>query len=204
MIVNESWVHEGQIREHGREGIRRPCNVLFAGRLVALKRTNLLLDAIAQLRGQGESVRCTVVGDGPERSSLERQAVSLGIAQQVIFAGWLQVLGKEMLAAYDAADVFCLPSFSEGLPLVLIEAMARGVPVVATAVSGTPELVNHEQSGLLIPRDDLPALVASIRRLMTDAELWRRCVTNGYAVARRHAYELQRGRLADAIGRLAS
>ena len=104
-----------------------------------------------------------------------------------------------MLAIYDAADVFCLPSFAEGLPLVLIEAMGRGVPVIATAVSGTPELIIHEQSGLLIPRDDADALAAAIRRYLEDADLWRRCLSGGYEAARRNTFEAQRGRLAAAI-----
>jgi len=99
--------------------------------------------------------------------------------------------------------VFCLPSYSEGLPLVVLEAMGRGVPVVATAVSGTPEAVEHERSGLLVPRDDVAELTNALRRLLDDPGLWRRCVDGGFAVARRNTFETQRGILAAGINGLA-
>jgi glycosyltransferase involved in cell wall biosynthesis len=108
-----------------------------------------------------------------------------------------------MLAAYDEADIFCLPSFTEGQALVLIEAMGRGVAVVATAVGGTPEIVVHERTGLLIPRDDPQALESALRRYVVDPALWRRCVEGGYQVAGACTYEVLRGRWAEVIGGLA-
>ena len=203
LVVNESWLHETQIQVHDRVAPRRPATVLFVGRLVARKRANLLLSAIARFKAEGEDLRCVLVGDGPARPALERQARDLRIGERVTFSGWLGLLTPEMLGAYDDADILCLPSFAEGLPLVVVEAMGRGAAVVATAVSGTPEAVEHERSGLLVPRDDLDALTAAIARLLRDQGLWRRCVDGGYAVARRNTFEIQRGRLARAIADLA-
>ena len=88
------------------------------------------------------------------------------------------------------------------LLMVPLEAMARGVAVVATAVSGTPEIVRHEKSGLLVPRDDLDALVAAIRRCLADARLWRVCVDGGYETARQNTFARQRGFLAAKIKEL--
>ena len=201
VISNESWLHEDQVLVHDRPAPRNPATILFVGRLVPRKRANLLLQAVARLAGM---VRCVIVGDGPERGALERQARELGIADRVSFTGWLGLLSPRMLAAYDAADIFCLPSYAEGLPLVPLEAMARGVAVVATAVSGTPEVVRNEETGLLIPRDDLDALTGALRRYLDEPALWRRCVDGGYETARRNTFERQRGYLADRIKELAN
>jgi glycosyltransferase involved in cell wall biosynthesis len=180
-----------------------PTTILFVGRLVARKRADHLLTAVGRLVHEGRDVRCVLVGDGPERAGLERQATALGIMERVTFTGWLGLLTPEMLESYDQADLFCLPSFAEGLPLVIVEAMGRGVAVVATAVSGTPEAVDHERTGLLVPRDDVDALVSALRRFLSEPALWRRCVEAGYDVARRNTFEAQRGRLARAINELA-
>jgi glycosyltransferase involved in cell wall biosynthesis len=122
-----------------------------------------------------------------------------GLSDHVKLTGWLPLRSPGLFAAYDQADIFCLPSFSEGLPLVLIEAMARGVAVIATNVGGTSELVTHDQTGLLIPRDDVTALATAIQRFLEEPDLWRRCTQSGYGVARKNTFEVQRGCLAAAI-----
>ena len=199
LVVSESWLHDSQVRRHDRAAPRAPGTVLFVGRLIGRKRPHLLLEAIARLTREGADLRCVLVGDGPDRDALEAMTRDLGLVSRVRFTGWLGLLTPAMLAAYDDADIFCLPSFAEGLPLVLIEAMGRGTAVVATAVSGTPEIVTHERTGLLIPRDDVDALVGAIRRYLNDPALWRRCVDGGYDVAARFTFEAQRRRLAEAI-----
>lgn len=203
VVANESWLQEEQIHRHERPAPRAPSTVLFVGRLIARKRPRLLLESVARLVRDGSDLRCVLVGDGPDRPALEVLAGDLGLRERVRFAGWLGLLTPAMLAAYDDADILCLPSFAEGLPLVLIEAMGRGAAVVATAVSGTPEIVSHERTGLLVPRDDLDALTGAIRRYLVDPALWRRCVDGGYAIAGQHTFRVQRGRLADAIAALA-
>jgi colanic acid/amylovoran biosynthesis glycosyltransferase len=106
------------------------------------------------------------VGDGPERGHLESLAASLGIDSRVTFAG---ARGQhEIPAFYAAADLFCLPSFQEGVPVVLMEAMAREIPVVATRVMGVPELVEDGISGVLVRPGHEDELAAAIDGLLDD------------------------------------
>jgi len=146
--------------------------VLAVGRLSKEKAHIDLLAAFARLRESNPEVKAKlmIVGDGPERGRLEAAADSLGIKERIIFAGQL----SDVWPFYSAADVFVLPSHSEGSPNVLLEAMVAGIPIVATEVGGVPEMVEHNQSALLVPANDPPALAAAIVRVVTDGELARR------------------------------
>ncbi len=147
-------------------------DVLCVGRLVRVKGQAVLIDAVAELRRRGVAVRATLVGDGPEREALERRAAGLGLANAVTFTG---SLGQpEVRREYERAGAFCLPSFAEGIPVVLMEAMAMEIPVVTTTVAGIGELVEDGVSGLLVrpSRDD--QLVDALERLATDPALRER------------------------------
>lgn len=171
-------------------------DVLTVGRLSAAKGHGVFLQAIARLAAEGVTVRATIVGDGPLRAQLDALAASLGIRDAVTFAG---ALGHEHLPQqYAAADVVCAPSFAEGLPVVLMEAMATGKPVVATAVMGIPELVLDGETGLLV-RPGRPDLLASaLRRLAGDAGLRERLGTAARArVAAEHDNRHEARRLLD-------
>lgn len=123
-------------------------NVLCVGRLVPDKGQALLVEAVALLGAGGRDVRLTLVGDGPDREALTRLAHQLGVAERVTFAG---AVGQDRIREhYAAADVFCLPSFAEGVPVVLMEAMAMELPVVTTRIAGIGELVEDGVSGLLV------------------------------------------------------
>jgi colanic acid/amylovoran biosynthesis glycosyltransferase len=146
--------------------------ILAVGRLLPLKGHALLLEAAARLRAEGSPVEITIVGNGPQRERLERLTRELGIERDVTFAG---AVGRDMLPShYSAADIFCLPSFAEGVPVVLMEAMAAGLPVVATRVAGIPELVRDGESGLLVSPGRADLLAAALRRLVEYAPLRRR------------------------------
>jgi glycosyltransferase involved in cell wall biosynthesis len=132
-------------------------HVLTVGRLIDLKGHAVLLDAIAASHAAGTPMRLTIVGEGPTRRALEARAARLGIAERVEFAG---ATGQDVIAQlYADAAIFCLASFAEGLPVVLMEAMATELPVVATTIAGIPELVEDGVSGLLVSpgRPDLLA-----------------------------------------------
>lgn len=134
-----------------------PVRILTVGRLFQLKGHAVALDAVAKLKSRGVDVEATFVGDGPTRPSLERLAGELEIDDRVTFAG---AVGQDEIGRYyAAADAFCLASFAEGLPVVLMEAMAMRLPVVATRIMGVAELVEHGATGLLVPpaRPDLLA-----------------------------------------------
>lgn len=146
--------------------------VLCVGRLTPAKGQHVLLDAVAALRRQGRAVRLLVVGAGTDSESLQRHATALSLGDAVVFAGAVDQDG--IRAFYAAADCFCLPSFAEGIPVVLMEAMAIGVPCVTTHITGIPELIRHEIDGLLVPPSNVDALVHALARLMDDAPLRQR------------------------------
>jgi glycosyltransferase involved in cell wall biosynthesis len=143
--------------------------LLTAGRLTEAKGYPLLLDAIAALARHRRDFRLRVVGDGPLRASLENRAVKLGIADLVLFEGWLGE--DELRQRYANSDLFVMSSFAEGLPVVLMEAMAMAVPCVAPRIAGIPELIRNGTDGLLFSPSNADELVAHIACLMDNAEL---------------------------------
>ena len=138
----------------------------FVGRLVPIKRVDLVLRAVAAARRQGVALRLVVVGDGPCRASLEELAHRLGISDIVRFLGYL----PDTSAAAAAADIAILASDNEGTPVALIEAAAAGCPAVATAVGGVPDVV-APGTGVLVPAGDHAGLARGVARLAGDAEL---------------------------------
>lgn len=156
-----------------------PLRAVCVGRLSAEKGHHGLLAALAQLRGLAPDVRVTLIGDGPLRGELESRARELGLDDSVEFAGARPE--AEVLRAVAGADLFVLPSLMEGLPVVLMEAMALGVPVLAPHVAGIPELVTDERDGLLFRPSDWQGLTSQLRRLLTDTALRTRLALAGRA-----------------------
>lgn len=124
----------------------------------------LLLDAAAGLVERFPRLRLFFVGDGPERSSLERKVSELGLGKYVVFAGRRSDI-PELLGIMDG---FVLPSYKEGLPMALLEAQAAGIPSIATTVGAVPELITDGETGLLIEPGATPQLAAALERLLTD------------------------------------
>lgn len=152
-------------------------SILCVGTLHEVKGQRVLLEACRQLAERGRDFVCHLVGDGPDRRSLERQARQAGLERHVRFHGPLTRSSLAELLAQ--ADVLAAPSVAsrdgrrEGIPVALMEAMACGVPVVASRLSGIPELVDHETSGLLVPPGDPQALADALERLLQSP--WLRC-----------------------------
>ena len=147
------------------------CNLLCVGRLTPAKGQAILLEAVAQLQKLGIFVTLTLVGMGPDEQSLRQYAERLGIGGQVQFTG--AVDQDHILDYYQAADMFVLPSFAEGLPVVLMEAMAMEIPCITTAITGIPELIDNGRDGLLVPASDSEGLTQAIERLVKDPVLRR-------------------------------
>jgi glycosyltransferase involved in cell wall biosynthesis len=154
--------------------------VLFVGRLTPEKGGALLLEAFAQVFAAHPEARLTVVGDGPERPALEARAQALGVAEAVTFAGARNQL--QVAAHMAEADMLVLPSFAEGVPVVLMEAMAAGLPTIASRVAGVSELVHDEETGFVIPPGDLETLANRLSRLMSNPNLCRNMGASGRAV----------------------
>ena len=152
--------------------IQRPPRLVSVAGLRPFKGHRFLLDAIAELERRGIGVRCDLVGDGPLRAELERQATG-----SVVFHGAVDV--TEAMAIVSAADVFVMPSIEladgrrDGIPVALIESIALGVPVIASEVSGIPELVRDGSSGLLVTPGDSIAIADAIEQLLADVDLRR-------------------------------
>jgi glycosyltransferase involved in cell wall biosynthesis len=143
---------------------------VVAGRLEEQKGHDLLFDALAGLPRMGLDFTLVVAGDGSRRAWLEQRAVSLGLTPRVQFVGQLDDVGG-LLAA---ADGVILPSRWEGLPLVLLEAMVRGRPIVATAVGGVADAIEDGVTGTLVPPNDVSALAAALEHLHRRADrAWR-------------------------------
>jgi glycosyltransferase involved in cell wall biosynthesis len=154
--------------------------VLSVGRLSREKAHLDLIEGFKRLRENNPaiSLRLIIVGDGPELSRLEAAAASVDIRELVTFTGQV----SDVHPFYAMADVFVLPSRSEGSPNVLLEAMAASVPVVATAVGGVPEMVVANESALLVPSNDPPALAAAISRILNERGLAQRLTRNAAAL----------------------
>ena len=155
--------------------------VLAAHRLTPDKGTHILIEAAQRVVRADPAARFLVCGDGFSRPELERQVRDAGLADVFVFAGFRTDLDAWM----PNADLFVLPSFHEGLPNVVLEASAGGVPAVATAVYGTPEVLRHGRTGYLVPAGDPGALAERIGRLLADPELRRRMGEAGRALVRK-------------------
>lgn len=136
-----------------------------AGRLTAQKALGDALAALARVGG----VSLVVLGDGPERAGLERRSAELGLTGRVRFLG--AGTRDDVVRLFRAADAALLTSAWENLPHTLLEALAVGTPVIATAVGGIPEVVRDGENGLLVPPADVEAIAAAIERLLGDASL---------------------------------
>jgi len=166
------------LREH--LGISDSARVILSiGRLSSEKAHSDLLSALLRLKTDDPQLatRLILVGDGIERRNLENIVASSGLADRVIFAGHQ----SDVWPYFGLADLFVLPSLSEGSPNVLLEAMCAGLPIVATSVGGVPETVENESSAMLVPPRDPGALAVAMRRVLSDPPLSTRLAANASA-----------------------
>ncbi len=171
--LNGEWLAD-EIPSRASAGDLR---LLSVGRLEREKGHSVLLDAIARLRDHGTTVQLDLVGDGTRLESLQRQARKLGIDDLVTFSG---AVGQDRIREhYRRADAFCLPSLGEGIPVVLMEALAMGLPAIASNTMGIPELIEDGVTGLLVPAGRPDELGHAIERLARDRSLGRRLAETG-------------------------
>ncbi|MTH34212.1 glycosyltransferase [Paracoccus limosus] len=163
-----------------------PPHLVAVGRFAEQKGFGLLIRAFAQAWRQNPALRLSLVGDGELRPAIEAVIAAEGMAEAVKLLGWQDESGVR--AAMDAAHVLVTPSFAEGLPVVIMEAMARARPVIATYIAGIPELLRQDQEGWLVPAGDADALTgAMLAAAATPAERLQAMGTAARArVLRRH------------------
>jgi colanic acid/amylovoran biosynthesis glycosyltransferase len=174
--------------------------ILCVGRLVAAKGQFVLIDAARKLVADGGDVTVRFVGNGPDRDALAAHIRNAGLAGRVRLEGGIDQ--DRIGEFYARADCFVLASFAEGIPVVLMEAMAMGVPCVTTRITGIPELIRDGIDGLLVAPSDSDSLAAAIADLMRDPALCRRLAANARAtVVARYNLERNTGVLADILHR---
>ena len=154
-----------------------PFEIINVGRLAAVKAQHVLIAALDRLVREGRDVRLRFVGDGPDREVLELDVAQRALQEHVVFEGWQNA--DRVRALYQNADIFALSSFAEGIPVVLMEAMAMEIACVSTWITGIPELIRNEVDGLLVPPSSAEELAAALARLMDDRELRRRIGRSG-------------------------
>jgi glycosyltransferase involved in cell wall biosynthesis len=153
-----------------------------AGRLVKLKGVEYLLRAMDKLRNEFPSMRLEIAGSGPEREKLKAAVARAGLERHVKFLGWVDNI-TNVLSSWD---IFVMPSLEEGFPIAALDAMAAGLPVVATLVGGIPELVEDGVTGWLVPARDVESLISRLRLLLHDPGLRVRMGEAGYARVQDH------------------
>jgi colanic acid/amylovoran biosynthesis glycosyltransferase len=151
--------------------------IVSVGRLTPFKAHHILLESVHRLIADGRNVRLRLVGDGVDRASLERRIRELGLSDRVIVEGWKSQ--DEVFEIYRNTDIFALASSAEGVPVVLMEAMAMQIPCVATRITGVPELIRDGIDGLLVTPSDPEELAIAIARLLDDSSLRRRLAEAG-------------------------
>lgn len=153
----------------------------YAARLQPMKAQDVLIEAMAKVIEKHPEARLRLAGDGSQREAYQQKARVLGIADRVEFLGRV----REMRAFYDDLDVYALPSLQEGLPVSILEAMARKKPVVATSVDGVPEVICHGVEGLLVPPSDPKALADALVQLAGNPALRAQMAEAGYVRVRK-------------------
>lgn len=154
---------------------------LFVGRLTRQKGVHDLLAALSLLKRQGLTIDLTIVGDGPERAALKAQAMAAALP--VVFTGY--VPPDQVGRHFHGKRLFCLPSYEEGLGLVVAEALTHGVPVVATRSGGIPDMMIDPEAGIMVPPGDVQSLAAAIRTVVGEERFRAGAVRAGRILAER-------------------
>lgn len=168
--VDTSAYHRPQLREEMRRQLGlspETCLLLATGNLTEVKGHAYLVAAVQRLVSRGLAVKCFIAGQGELASDLEKQVVQMQLHDHVGLLGYRE----DIPALLSATDIFCMPSLNEAFGYSLVEAMAAGVPIVASAVGGIPEVVSHGSEGLLVPPADAEALCVAIETLWRQPEL---------------------------------
>ncbi len=157
-LPNAVHLHDVPVRAEGA-----PLRILFAGRIGMRKGAFELLRAFARLAGKFPSATLVCAGDG-EADKLMQLASELGVADRLECPGWLSA--EQMAAELQRASIFALPSHHEGVPMALLEAMSRSLPVLTTPVGGIPEVVENDRNGILVTPGNVDAIEAALERLL--------------------------------------
>lgn len=196
----------GQEREAGRRSLALAPDehaLVYAGKLLPVRDVASALRALAILRQRGRNVRLVVAGQGPEQNALQRDALELGVGDRVSFLGVLP--WRRLRQVFWAGDAFLFPSRYEIFGLVLLEAMACGLPVVSTPVGGAADLIHDGSNGFLVPIGDPAAMAAAVERVLANPAVAAGLRETASNLAAEHTWTIVAWKMADyAASRLAA
>jgi glycosyltransferase involved in cell wall biosynthesis len=150
-------------------GLTKGLNILFVGNLIPRKGLMFLIEAAKKIILNQTDAKFIIVGEGPQKSELQKNIRDFNLTKSFLFMG--NLIERQLLALYDCADLFVLPSIQEGQGIVLLEAQSFGKPVVAFNIGGVNETVQNNKTGFLVDQDKPGALAEGINRLLIDSEL---------------------------------
>jgi len=165
--VGPEWYAASQERDSRTPPIGSARSVVFIGRLEEAKGTGILMETLGLVMRQDESVMATVAGEGTTRLNMERRARELGVADRIAFPGW--VSPDQVLVLLRSAAVLLLPSDAEGMPMCALEALAAGVPVVASAVGALPMLISNGVNGQLVPDGKASSYAEAVCQVVAES-----------------------------------
>jgi glycosyltransferase involved in cell wall biosynthesis len=169
------------------------------GRLAGEKGFDILIRCVSALIGQGQDLGLWIIGEGHERANLQKLIDELGQGERIQLLGYR----ADTRDLYQAMDVFCLSSLREGLPNVVLEAMALETPVVATRIAGLPRLIQHQRNGLLVEPGDEPGLTEALNRLLADESLRKNLASNGrHTIETGYSFQVRMDKVRDLYDRL--
>ena len=183
-------ISKDDIHAPGRREIGHIVKLLYVGRLDPVKGLRYLIEALRIYSESGQRFELTMAGPDLRGSEIADLVEEHGFRDQMSFPGYVP-LGEKLWQIYRSADVFVLPSLSEGQPKVLIEAMANGLVVIATRVGGIPSIVEDEVNGLLVQPRSPEAIASALGRVVRDSELRERLARNAFEAARAFTIEEQ-------------
>lgn len=186
--------------------LNKTIRLLYTGRLDWAKGLNEMAEAFIQLKKEGEVIHWDIVGwedsqDQPVEKALTQKIHDSGFAEDITFHGKKKI-GEELNAMYRQADLYFLPSYHEGFPRTIWEAMAQGLPVVATTVGAIPQYLRHEVNAILIQPKSVSDIVKAFRTLKSNAPLRRQLISNGYDLAKENTLEIQTTKMVETLAHL--
>jgi glycosyltransferase involved in cell wall biosynthesis len=187
IIVVPNGINLNEVAEKETEGGNPSKRVLFVGRLHPVKGTQYLLGAMSIVHRELREAKLILVGDGEEREHLETLTDNLGIRECVEFAG--RVPHERVKDYMNRAEVFVLPSLSEGFPVTILEAMACGLPVVATRVGGVPDIIKNGTNGYLVDTMNQEQIAEALLNLLQDKQLRKDISENNREGVRRYRWD---------------
>jgi glycosyltransferase involved in cell wall biosynthesis len=167
-----------------------PVKLAALGRLHEKKGFGVLISAVAELVAKRIDCLCAIAGEGPERGDLEARIARADLQNRITLPGWTDRVAEFL----SPADIFVLPSFQEDFPLAVLDAMASGMPIVASGIDGPKDFLVDGKTALLVPPNDSPALTSALTRMINDSSLRE-------SLGRAARAEAERQYSLDAIGR---